>query len=105
MAIIFVATLARSTFGFGESLIAVPLLRFLIPIEIAVPLSVLLSIVIAAVVVVQNRNQIHSHSAKWLILYATLGNSIQIIIPAILLGRYFNHHLKDGSYLRRVYFG
>ena len=35
--IIFIAILVRSTFGFGESLIAVPLLIFFIPIEIAVP--------------------------------------------------------------------
>ncbi len=68
--IVFVATLVRSTFGFGESLIAVPLLSFIIPIEVAVPLSVLISIFVAAVVVVQDRKQIHFYSAKWLILFA-----------------------------------
>ena len=71
--IIFIATLVRSTFGFGESLVAVPLLILLIPIEIAVPLSVLLSILIAAIVVVQDRKQIHFKSAKWLIIFAVLG--------------------------------
>lgn len=71
--IIFIATLVRSTFGFGESLVAVPLLILLIPIEIAVPLSVLLSILIAAIVVVQDRKQIHFKSAKWLIIFAILG--------------------------------
>ena len=55
--VIFIATLIRSTFGFGESLIAVPLLILFIPIEIAVPLSVLLSITIAAVIVAQDRKQ------------------------------------------------
>ncbi len=73
LAIIFIATLVRSTFGFGESLIAVPLLILLIPIEIAVPLSVLISIFIAAFVVVQDRRQIHVRSAKWLIVFAALG--------------------------------
>ncbi len=222
LAIIFIATLVRSTFGFGESLIAVPLLILLIPIEIAVPLSVLISILIAAFVVVQDRKQIHFNSAKWLIIFAALGIplglllliygnenltklvlgiliilysvysltskgnfrletdnkfwlffcgffsgilggayglngpplviygnmrnwrathfratlqayflpasilgmfgywykglwistvtnyfliSIPVIIPAILLGRYFNHRLKDGTFLRYVYFG
>jgi len=38
LAIVFIATLVRSTFGFGESLIAIPLLIFFIPIETAVPL-------------------------------------------------------------------
>lgn len=73
LAILFIATLVRSTFGFGESLIAVPLLIFFIPIEIAVPLSVLTSILIAAIVVLQDRENIHFNSAKWLILFGVLG--------------------------------
>ena len=78
--IVFTATLVRSTFGFGESLIAVPLLIFLIPIEIAVPLSVLLSIVIAAVVVVQDKKKIHFYSAKWLIIYSLIGIPIGLYL-------------------------
>ncbi|HUH27074.1 sulfite exporter TauE/SafE family protein [Gelidibacter sp.] len=78
--IIFIATLVRSTFGFGESLIAVPLLLLLIPIEIAVPLSVLISIFVAAIVVVQDRKQIHLKSAKWLIIFAILGIPIGLYL-------------------------
>ncbi|TCS87766.1 hypothetical protein EDD80_104113 [Anseongella ginsenosidimutans] len=73
----FIATLVRSTFGFGESLVAVPLLIQFIPVETAVPLSVLLSIFIALVVVAQDHRKIHFNSAKWLILFA---------IPGIPLG-------------------
>ncbi|WP_417359776.1 sulfite exporter TauE/SafE family protein [Galbibacter sp.] len=80
LAIIFLATLVRSTFGFGESLIAVPLLTLLIPIEIAVPLSVLISILIAAFIVVQDRKQIHFNSAKWLIIFAALGIPIGLLL-------------------------
>lgn len=80
LAIIFIATLVRTTFGFGESLIAVPLLIFLIPIEIAVPLSVLISIFIAAIVVVQDRKQIHFNSAKWLIVFGVLGIPIGLFL-------------------------
>jgi uncharacterized membrane protein YfcA len=80
LSIIFIATLVRSTFGFGESLIAVPLLILVIPIEIAVPLSVLISILIAAVVVVQDYKKIHFNSAKWLILFATLGIPIGLFL-------------------------
>lgn len=80
LAIIFIATLVRSTFGFGESLIAVPLLILLIPIEIAVPLSVLVSILIAAFIVVQDRKQIHFNSAKWLIIFAALGIPIGLLL-------------------------
>lgn len=80
LAIIFIATLVRSTFGFGESLIAVPLLVLLIPIEIAVPLSVLISILIAAFVVIQDRKQIHFNSAKWLIIFAAIGIPIGLLL-------------------------
>jgi len=76
----FLASLVRSTLGFGESLIAVPLFLFFLPVDIAVPLSVMLSVVIALVIVVQDHKNIHFSSAKWLILYAALGVPIGIII-------------------------
>jgi len=66
--VVFLATLIRSTFGFGEALVAVPLLALRVPIEIAAPLAVLLSITIAAVVVVQDWRKIHLHSTTWLLL-------------------------------------
>jgi uncharacterized protein len=75
--VVFFATLIRSTFGFGEALIAVPLLALTIPIEIATPLAVLLSITIAAVIVVQDWRQIHLRSAGWLLAPT---------FPGILLG-------------------
>lgn len=80
LVIIFVATLVRSTFGFGESLIAVPLLILFIPIEIAVPLSVLISVTVAGIVVVQDRREIFLNSAKWLILFAALGIPLGLLI-------------------------
>ena len=80
LGILFLATLVRSTFGFGESLVAVPLLLFLIPLEVAVPLSVLLSIFIAAVVVAQDHSQVHFHRAKWLIVYAALGIPLGLLL-------------------------
>lgn len=77
--ITFLATLVRSAFGFGESLVAVPLFIQFLPVETAVPLSVLLSILIALVIVAQDHRQIHFNSAKWLILFAIPG------IPAGLM--------------------
>jgi uncharacterized protein len=71
LAIVFFATLIRSAFGFGEALIAVPLLVLFIPLQVAAPLAVLLSITIAAVVVAQDWREIHFRSAGWLLL-ATL---------------------------------
>lgn len=71
--ICFVATLVRSTFGFGEALVAVPLLALVVPIDVAVPLAVLLSALVALIAVVQDRASIQVASAKWLIGFAVLG--------------------------------
>lgn len=76
----FVASLFRSTLGFGESLIAVPLFLLFLPGQIAVPLSVMLSIVIALVIILQDHKHIHFRSAKWLILYAIPGIPLGIAI-------------------------
>jgi hypothetical protein len=69
--IVFLATLIRSAFGFGEALIAVPLLALFLPLQVAAPLAVLLSVTIAAVVVAQDWREIHFRSAAGLLL-ATL---------------------------------
>ncbi len=71
--VVFFATLIRSTFGFGEALIAVPLLALTIPIEIAAPLAVLLSITVAIVVVAQDWRKIHMRSAGWLLAPTFIG--------------------------------
>lgn len=80
LVISFIASLVRSTLGFGESLIAVPLFILFLPVDVAVPLSVMLSIVIAFVVVIQDHKKIHFDSAKWLIFYAILGIPLGILI-------------------------
>jgi uncharacterized protein len=73
LAIIFVATLIRSAFGFGEALIAVPLLALLIPVEAAAPLAVLVSITVAGVIVAQDWRKVHFGSAGWLVLSTLFG--------------------------------
>ena len=70
LAVIFLATLIRSAFGFGEALVAVPLLALVIPVEVAAPLAVLVSITVAAIVVVQDWHQVHLGSA-WRLVVAT----------------------------------
>jgi hypothetical protein len=73
LVVVFVASLVRSAFGFGEALIAVPLLALLLPIRVAAPVAVLLSITIAAVVVVQDWRKIHLRSTGWLLLPTMAG--------------------------------
>ncbi len=71
LAVIFLATLIRSAFGFGEALIAVPLLALLIPVEVAAPLAVLVSITVAGVVLAQDWRHVQLRSA-WRLVVATL---------------------------------
>ena len=76
------ATLIRSTFGFGEALVAVPLLALCIPLQVAAPLAVLLSITIAAVVVVQDWRKIHLRSTAWLLLPTLAGIPLGLLLLA-----------------------
>ena len=69
--VVFAATLIRSAFGFGEALFAVPLLALRLPLGIAAPLAVLVSITIAGIIVVQDWRKIHVRSTGWL-LFPTL---------------------------------
>ncbi|MFZ0523365.1 MAG: sulfite exporter TauE/SafE family protein [Candidatus Acidiferrales bacterium] len=80
LAVVFVATLIRSALGFGEGLIAVPLLALSIPIAIAAPVVVLLSITIAAVVVGQDWRNIHVRSAGWLLAPTFFGIPLGIAL-------------------------
>ena len=71
--ILFVAALIRSALGFGEALVAVPLLAFCLPLKVAAPLAVLVSITIASIVIVQDWKKIHLHSTGWLVLSTLFG--------------------------------
>ncbi len=71
LAVVFLATLIRSAFGFGEALVAVPLLALFLPVKVAVPLAVLLSITVAAVILVQDWRKVHVGSA-WRLVLPTL---------------------------------
>jgi uncharacterized membrane protein YfcA len=76
LAIVFVATLIRSSLGFGEALVAVPLLALKIPIATAAPLAVLVSITVSFVVVIQDWRHIHVKSAGGLLLATLFGMPI-----------------------------
>lgn len=78
--VIFIATLIRSAFGFGEALIAVPLLALFLPVTVAAPVAVLLSITIAAVVVVQDWQKVHLRSTGWLVGFTLLGIPLGLLL-------------------------
>jgi uncharacterized membrane protein YfcA len=80
VAVFFLATLIRSTFGFGEALIAVPLLAFVLPVEVAAPVAVLVSITVAAIVVARDWRHVQLRSATWLLLSTLFGLPIGLIL-------------------------
>src|SRR5262249_49645331 len=78
--VVFAATLFRSAFGFGEALFAVPLLAFRLPLSVATPLAVLISVTIAGVVVVQDWQKIEWRSAGWLVAASLFGIPIGVVL-------------------------
>jgi uncharacterized membrane protein YfcA len=78
--VLFVATLVRSAFGFGEALVAVPLLALIIPVEVATPVAVLVSITVACIVIIQDWRKIHVRSAGWLVLSTMMGIPLGLIL-------------------------
>jgi uncharacterized membrane protein YfcA len=90
VAVVFVATLIRSTLGFGEALVAVPLLALRLPLTIAAPLAVIVSVAMAAVIVAQDWRHVHLRSASGLIMAALPG----IPLGILLLARGNEHAVK-----------
>jgi len=78
--VVFLATLIRSVFGFGEALVAVPLLALRLPVNVAAPLAVLVSITVAAVIVAQDWQKIHLRSTGWLVLSTLFGIPLGLML-------------------------
>jgi uncharacterized membrane protein YfcA len=91
VAVVFVATLIRSTLGFGEALVAVPLLAMRVPVRVAAPLAVLVSVIVAGVIVVQDWRHVHVRSASGLILASLPG----IPLGVWMLARGNEHAVKS----------
>jgi hypothetical protein len=80
LAVLFLATFIRSALGFGEALVAVPLLALTLPVQVAAPLAVLVSITVAAVVVIQDWHNIHLRTAGWLVLSTLFGIPLGLLM-------------------------
>jgi uncharacterized membrane protein YfcA len=80
--VVFVATLIRSTLGFGEALIAVPLLALRIPVAIAAPLAVLMSALVAGVIVAREWRRIDFSTAGSLVIASLFGIPLGVLLVA-----------------------
>lgn len=80
LAVLFLATFVRSTLGFGEALVAVPLLALFIPIKVAAPVAVLISITVAAIALIQDWRHVHLRSATWLVASTLIGTPLGLLL-------------------------
>jgi uncharacterized membrane protein YfcA len=78
--VVFLATLIRSTFGFGEALVAVPLLALRIPVGVAAPLAVLVSVTVAGIIIAQDWRKVHVRSAGGLVLATLFGLPLGLLL-------------------------
>ncbi len=72
-AIAFAATLVRSTLGFGDALISMPLLAFVLPLRVAAPYIAALSVFNAIVILIQEWRHISFRETGPLILASLCG--------------------------------
>src|SRR5262249_8499257 len=88
IAVFFLAALVRSAVGFGDALIAVPLLAMVMPVEQAAPATVLVSITIALGIFLQDWRHVHCGSAGRLIAWS---------IPGIPVGLWMVKSLPEAT--------
>ena len=78
--VLFLATLVRSSLGFGEALVAVPLLALLVPINVAAPVAVMVSITVALIVVARDWRKVYARSAARLVLPTVPGIPLGLLL-------------------------
>jgi uncharacterized protein len=71
--IIFVGSLVRSSLGFGEALIAMPLLAFVIPTRMAAPLVAVVSSFNAILILYREWRQVNVRETRPLVIFALMG--------------------------------
>lgn len=88
--IIFVSTLTRSTFGFGDAVVAMPLLSMAVGLNIASPVVGLMGITTSATILIKHWRDVHFKSV-WLLIVPTL---IGIPIGILLLKGVYENVMK-----------
>jgi uncharacterized membrane protein YfcA len=88
--IIFISTLTRSTFGFGDAVVAMPLLSMAVGLNVASPLVGLMGITSSATILIRHWRHVHFKSI-WLLIAPTL---IGIPIGVLLLKGVYENIMK-----------
>jgi uncharacterized membrane protein YfcA len=77
--IIFLSTVVRSVFGFGNALIAMPLLVLVLGVKTASPLVALIGIVISLVMLIQDWRELELKDTLYLILSTLVGLPVGLL--------------------------
>lgn len=72
-AIILFSTILRATFGFGDALIAMPLLTLVVGVKTASPLSAFISLIAALWIILQERRSVEITGLKRIIISTIIG--------------------------------
>jgi len=80
LTILFFSTLTRSTFGFGDALLAMPLLTLFIDVKIATPLVQLIASIIALVIVGQSWRSVDLRVTWRLIVSSAAGVPVGLLM-------------------------
>ncbi len=80
MAILFVSTLIRAAIGFGDALIAMPLLAMAVGIQTATPLVAFTASTIAITVLARNWRSVDTRSAWRLIILSLIGIPFGLVL-------------------------
>ena len=79
MGIVFLSILIRSTFGFGEALIAMPLLALIIDLKTAAPLVAIIAGTATFIILITNWHRVQFHSAWRLVVSSLAGIPLGLI--------------------------
>lgn len=83
VAVILVAVGFRSTFGFGDALLSMPLLTLLIGPQLAAPLFAVTSPVVGTMILLQDRGSVHWSAAGRLLVAAALGTPLGVLLLTV----------------------
>ena len=81
--VMFFAVTVKATFGFGEALIAMPLLTWFLPIEQTAPVVAMVSVVTGNTILIREWKHIHFRGA------------LQMILPAMTLDPDWSLAIED----------
>ena len=80
VAVLFCSTLIRSTFGFGDAVVAMPLLALFLDLRLVTPLVALVALTLALIITAESWRDIHFDGVGKLLVGSLLGAPLGMIL-------------------------